>query len=210
MKSDLQIMVLPHYYLIALINPMGRLGQFHFATLACVLAFAHIYIYAQLTYERPLEPWNFYTTCLFGMLWMKFCILSRRLHDTGSNGLIVVPVLLAAAICYLLVIDPDFAGPEAFRGPIGQFIIDQGMRIPRLLFIAIFMYCIRAQGEAGENAYGPVFGDMRAEDVPARNANAKLDNLQYANDPQNNFQRFSSEQEKGWGQRRRPGGFGRR
>ena len=37
-------MALPQHYLLALISPFGRLDQFHFALLACVIAFAHLYI----------------------------------------------------------------------------------------------------------------------------------------------------------------------
>lgn len=199
-------MVLPHYYLIALVSPFGRLGQFHFAVLACVLGFAHLYIYAQMTYMPQGEPWNIYTIALFGMLWMKFCILSRRLHDTGSNGLIAVPVLIIAAIVYLCLVDPNLAGPKELRGMLGDFIVDQGMRIPRALFIAVFIYCIRAPSETGPNAYGPEFGDTDDNSAAA----GALDKVQAANGPNHTFKRFNSDKDTGWAERRRPKGFGRR
>jgi hypothetical protein len=46
---------LPWYWL-ALVNPCGRLGQFHFALLACLIAFAHIYIYAKMADMPANEP----------------------------------------------------------------------------------------------------------------------------------------------------------
>ena len=199
-------MVMPQYYLLALVSPFGRLGQFHFAVLACVLAFAHLYIYGQMAHESSGSPWNIYTIILFGLLWCKFCILSRRLHDTGSNGLIAVPVLLISAIVYICVVDPELAGPKELRGMLGDFIVDQGMRIPRLLFMAVFIYCIRAMGEEGENAYGPEFGML----PDSRGPGAAMDQMEAANGPNNGFKRYNSATSKEWGQRRRPNGFGRR
>ena len=152
-------MALPHHYLFALISPGGRLGQFHFAFLAVLIAFAHIYLYSQMGGMPKDQPWNMYSIALLLLIWCKFCILSRRLHDTGSNGFIAVPVLLIAVVLYLCIIDPSITGPDLSQDPNAQYLLKQGMRIPRALFIAVFLYCIRAQGEAGPNGYGPEFGD---------------------------------------------------
>ena len=199
-------MALPQHYLFALISPFGRLGQFHFALLACVIAFAHLYIYAKMQGIPEDQPWNVYSVALLVLVWCKFCIISRRLHDTGSNGLIAVPVLLLAVIIYLYVIDPSMAGSQALIDPNMKWLLDQGMSVPRAIFIAAFMYCIRAGGESGPNAYGPEFGDT-GDGISA--TQATLDKERDSTIPQHGYKIFR-EKDTGWGERRRPAGFGRR
>lgn len=201
-------MALPHHYLIALISPGGRLGQFHFAFLAVLIAFAHIYLYAKMGGMPKDQPWNIYSISIFLLIWCKFCILSRRLHDTGSNGIIAVPVLLIAVIAYLCLIDPSIVGlNDGPKDPNVEYLLKQGMRLPRALFIAVFLYCIRAQGESGPNGYGPEFGDSGDDISSAQDA---LDKKRDSTVPVHSFKRINSDDNKGWGHRRRPAGFGRR
>ena len=199
-------MALPQHYLIALVSPFGRLGQFHFATLACVIAFAHLWIYAQQQGMPKDEPWNAFSIALLMLIWCKFCIISRRLHDTGSNGLIAVPVLLLAIFAYLLVIDPSIAGRDIRKDSSFGFFMQHGMSFARTLFIAIFMYCIRAGGESGPNAYGPEFGDTGDAVEGAR---ASLDRKRDTTIPAHHY-KVVREKNSGWSERRRPAGFGRR
>ena len=200
-------MALPHHYLYALISPNGRLGQFDFALLAVLIAFAHLYLYSHMQHlPANAPPWNIFSITLLALIWCKFCILSRRLHDTGSNGFIAVPVLIAAVIIYVCLIDPSFAGSKETQHPKLQFILEQGMRIPRALFIAVFLYCIRAGGESGPNGYGPEFGD--SDDI-SKASNA-LDKKRDGTMPVHSFKKISKTDNKGWGERRRPNGFGRR
>jgi uncharacterized membrane protein YhaH (DUF805 family) len=198
-------MALPHHYIFALINPNGRLGQFHFAFLAILIAFVHLYIAYQMQGMPAKEPWNVYSIAILMLLWCKFCILSRRLHDTGSNGFIAVPVLIASVVLYLIIIDPSFVGSTDELHPKLQMIMKQGMRIPRALFIAVFIYCIRAQGEAGPNGYGPEFGD--SGDLSA--AQGALDKRKDGTMPVHSFKKIKKN-DNGWGERKRPSGFGRR
>ena len=200
-------MALPHHYLIALISPGGRLGQFHFALLAVLIAFAHLYIYSQMAHMSESEPWNMYSIALLMLIWCKFCILSRRLHDTGSNGFLAIPVLLVAVVASLYIIDPSFAGQQQAQDTTTDFLLQQGMRIPRALFIAIFLYCIRAQGESGPNGYGPEFGDNGDGVSAAQNA---LDKKRDSTVPVHSFKKINRNNKQGWGDRRRPSGFGRR
>lgn len=202
-------MALPHHYIIALISPGGRLGQFHFALLAVLIAFTHLYIYSKMGEMPKNQPWNMYSIALLMLIWCKFCILSRRMHDTGSNGFIAVPVLLVAVILYLFIIDPSMAagfsdGPSNSKA---EGFMKHGMRLPRALFIAVFLYCIRAQGESGPNGYGPEFGDG-GDDISA--AQDALDKKRDSTVAVHSFKRINSDDDKGWGQRRRASGFGRR
>lgn len=200
-------MALPHHYLIALISPGGRLGQFHFAFLAVLIAFAHLYVFSQMQHMPKDQAWNIYSVSLLLLIWCKFCILSRRLHDTGSNGFLAVPVLLIVVVLYLCIIDPSFAGPQESHDPNVQYLLKQGMRIPRALFIAVFLYCIRAGGESGPNGFGPEFGDSGDDISAAQNV---LDKKRDSTMPVHSFKKFKADDNRGWGHRRRPAGFGRR
>lgn len=200
-------MALPHHYLYALISPNGRLGQFDFAFLAVLIAFAHMYLYSHIQHlPSNSDPWNIFSITLLALIWCKFCILSRRLHDTGSNGFLAVPVLLVTVVIYLYIIDPSFAGPQEAIHPKMQSVLNQGMRLPRAIFIAVFLYCIRAGGESGPNGYGPEFGD--SGDLSA--ARDVLDKKRDGTMPVHSFKKVKKTDGKGWGERRRPGGFGRR
>lgn len=197
-------MALPQHYLMALLTPFGRINQVGFAMLAIALAFAHLWAYFQLKMNPDLDVWNQYTIMLFAMLWMKFCILSRRMHDTCSSGFFLVPVLFLTAILYLCAIDPSSMGAEGIESPTFKYFLDQGMRIPRALLIASFIYCIRAQGEAGPNGYGPEFGDTLDKGPSDKNA-------PMSNQPQHAFRTAGRQPARGsWGERKRPAGFGRR
>jgi uncharacterized membrane protein YhaH (DUF805 family) len=197
-------MALPQHYLIALVSPFGRLGQFHFALLACAIGFTHLWIYAKQQAMPKDEPWNLFSITLLLLIWCKFCIISRRLHDTGSNGLIAVPVLPLAVFAYLFVIDPKMAGAETVAG--WSFFLEHAMSFARTLFIAVFMYCIRAGGQLGPNGYGPEFGDSGD---PVVAASVSLDRKRDSTVPQHRYT-VVRENDSGWGQRRRPAGFGRR
>lgn len=199
-------MALPHHYLFALISPGGRLGQFHFALLAVLIAFAHLYIFGAMQDMPKDQPWNIYSIALLALVWCKFCILSRRLHDTGSNGFIAIPVLLVAVAFYLYVIDPNIYGSEELISEDLQAVLSQGMRVPRVLFIAVFLYCIRAGGEAGPNGFGPEFGDS---DDGVTGAKSALDKKRDTTMPVHSFKKMDQDP-NGWGKRRRPSGFGRR
>ena len=187
---------------------MGRLNQFGFALLAIGLAFGHIWVYAQLKYHPDLTGWNAYTITLLVLLWMKFCIISRRMHDTGSSGFVLVPVLVVLAGLYVVIIDPETMGPSALDSDAAKFVMQHGMRLPRVLLIAIFIYCIRSPGEAGPNGYGPEFGD--SDDGTKRASDMKGGN-RLGNEPVHSYTRLqvpgSGPQ---WSERQRPKGFGRR
>ena len=194
-----------HFYFLALVSPFGRLPPFPFAILAVALAAAHIWVFGQISYAPHLEPWNVYTIALFVMLWMQFCIFSRRLRDTGSSGIVLFPFLLLAVFAFLTRIDPSYEDTYAENSFMMDMLIDNGMRVVRALYIAGLIYGIRAQGEEGPNAYGPEFGERR---VTASAVNSDVV-AAMTGQPSLSIKR-GPRPKKEWGQRARPAGFGRR
>ena len=194
-----------HYFLLALVNPFGRLPPFSFAILAVVLAAAHLWVFGQLAYQPHLETWNPYTITLFAMLWMQFCIFSRRLRDTGNSGVILFPFLILAVLAFLTRLDPEYEHTYAENSFLMGLVIDNGLRIVRALYIAGLIYGIRAQGEDGPNAYGPEFGDRT---IVAPSATSPLV-AAATSQPSLSIKR-GPRPKKEWGRRERPAGFGRR
>lgn len=147
------------HHIEALLSPFGRLNQVGFAILAIALAFGHIFVYGALKQHPDLPPWNVFTIALFVMLWMTFCILRRRMHDTGSNGYVLVPVLVVTAVLYLISIDPKGIGATSTEVGVVKFLVSNCLGIARALLIGAFAYCIRTKGQSGPNRYGPEFGE---------------------------------------------------
>jgi uncharacterized membrane protein YhaH (DUF805 family) len=200
-------MALPQHYLMALLTPFGRINQVGFAQLAILLGFMHLWVYYQLQLNQNLPAWNPYSIMLMAMLWMKFCILSRRMHDTGSAGFILVPILLLTAGLYLCAIDPESMGAQSWNSPELNYLLEHGMRIPRALLIAMFVYCVRVQGESGPNAYGPEFGETD-DDRPLKD---KKGFISLGTQPKHAYGLVLPKSTgKPWGERKRPKGFGRR
>lgn len=207
-------MVLPQYYLAALLTPRGRLDQFGFAVLSIALAFAHVWVYAEIKRGNSLDAWGPNTIALFVMLWMMFCIMSRRLHDTGSTGFFLVPLLIFAVFVFFAAIDPDQIAAGFRATAVGDLTIHHGMKILRSLAVAGFLYLIRAGGQDGENAYGPEFGDGPlfggAAAGAKRSPEAALERIASQQTPQNTYRRIRDDKPHDWGQRPANKGFGRR
>lgn len=205
-------MALPHHYLAALITPTGRLNQFGFAILSIVLAFAHVWVYAQVRKGHGLDIWGPHTIALFVMIWMMFCIMSRRMHDTGAAGFILVPLLIFAVAMLLVGIDRSILGPNLSNHAVGDLVIQHGVKAVRTLAIASFLYLIRAGSEDGDNAYGPEFGDgsMFGGTSTQRSGHDALDDIERGQLAKHNFRRVNTSSAPNWGERRQQKGFGRR
>lgn len=197
----------PLHYIVALISPAGRLDQVSFALLSIVLAIGHLYVFGQIMYQDLGASWNVYSISLFVMLWMQFCILTRRSKDTGSSGAIYVPVLLIAASMLFIALNPNGIWPDIEESGMGSFITEYGVKILCALYVALFLYGVRASGMDGENAYGPEFGELRDED-----ARKLADKRRAARQgPHNQTVTVTpAKVPKGFAPRRRPAGFGRR
>jgi uncharacterized membrane protein YhaH (DUF805 family) len=197
----------PLNYIKALISPAGRLDPVSFAFLSIVLAIGHLYVFAQISYQGTGLAWNPYTISLFVMLWMQFCILTRRSKDTGSSGAIYLPVFLLAFVLFLIAIDPEGIWPDIEESGMGGYVTEYGVKFMRALYVALFIYGIRAPGMDGENAYGPEFGELRDEDARAR---ADKRRGVKAGGGKGEQVTVRAKAPKGFKPRQRPAGFGRR
>jgi len=157
---------MPQQYLAALFIPAGRISQAPFALLCIVLAFGNIWVYAQA--KRGGASSDIYMTVLLVLIWMKFCIMSRRMHDTGKSGAILVPILIFAMVAFLLSYDQGAMRTVGRGYSDYSLYLSHGTKIVRALFIAVFIYLIRAPSDDGTNAYGPEWDDIPDEAPKAR------------------------------------------
>lgn len=155
---------MPLQYLAALITPAGRIPQFPFAMLCVVLALGNLWVYKEA--RKVGAPSELYMTVLLFLIWSKFCIMSRRMHDTGKGGVILVPILMAAIAAFLLSYDQQAVGGIGHYKDKLALYAETGVKAVRSLFIAVFIYLIRAPGDDGPNAYGPEWDDIPDDDRP--------------------------------------------
>jgi len=198
-------MALPHHYLIALVSPAGRLPPASFAGLAILLAFGHIWLFGKIADHQLGLSWNLYTIALFGMLWMQFCIFTRRMRDTGSNGAWILVFFFAAVFIFIVALDPTTVWVNGLDNPIGDGVVRWGLRLVRSIYIAGLIYGIRAAGEEGANAYGPEFGDKPDD----RQLDKVMINRLAGQQQMHTFERVKKPGPS-WGARKPPSGFGRR
>ncbi|MEL6226295.1 MAG: DUF805 domain-containing protein [Pseudomonadota bacterium] len=191
-------------FLAALVIPHGRLSQVPFAFLAIVLALGHVWVFLKITQSGEGLQWNVYTIALFCMLWMQFCIFTRRSRDCGSSGIVYVLVLFLAVFTFLLAIDPEFMWPDASNSYFGELVMKWGLRFLRMLYIALFLWGIAQVGEEGPNAFGPEFGEQVDRGLTAATSGYRPQTPEHVR----RFGQLSKTAPK-WGQRRRTG-FGRR
>lgn len=159
---------MPLQYLASLLTPAGRISQAPFALVCVLLAFVNLWVYAQA--RKVGAPRDLWMAVLLMLIWSKFCIMSRRMHDTGKSGIILIPVLVAALLAFLLSYDQHVAG--AFKSAHDRLALyaDHGVKVVRALFIAVFVYLIRAPSDEGPNAYGAEWDDVAEEKREAKAA----------------------------------------
>lgn len=156
-------MVFPLNYIMAVLTPSGRIAQFPFAMVAVALAVANIWLYNEALYARG-GVGDTWMLVVLALIWMKFCVMSRRMHDTGSNGAILVPFLIVALAVFLVSYNPGIVGAGKEAASSLSMVIDHGQKVVRSLFVAIFIYLLRAPSEDGPNAYGEEW-DAIAQDT---------------------------------------------
>jgi uncharacterized membrane protein YhaH (DUF805 family) len=161
--------IFPLNYIFALITPSGRISQFPFAILVVGLAFANLWVYNEAVHAKN-GLGETYMAVLFALIWMKFCIMSRRMHDTGSTGAILVPFLLISIAIFLMSYDPSLVGATREAADKFSMVIEHGTKGVRVLFVAILLYLLRAPSESGPNAYGPEWGEEEFEKADQKQA----------------------------------------
>jgi uncharacterized membrane protein YhaH (DUF805 family) len=145
--------------IVALLTPWGRLSAAPYAVLAIALIAAHCFIQLHLTAAGDdLPPYNSWSMSYFGIMWVMFCIMSRRCHDAGKTAFFLLPLLGVVFASYIYVFDnlhfadSDFAEDRAILA-----WAEHVQMIIRFAALVTVSYAGILAGDTEENAFGPEF-----------------------------------------------------
>lgn len=147
----------------ALLTPWGRLSAVPFAVMAILLIAAHTYIQIHLTAAGDSLPtYNSWSVSYFVIMWVMFCIVSRRFHDAGKTAFFLVPLLFAIFASYLYYFDnmhfadSDFAEDRAIASWAEHIRL-----LLQFVTLGAIAFATLQQGDYGDNAFGPEFGKKK-------------------------------------------------
>lgn len=153
-----------HYFgkcLFALVTPWGRLSPVPFAAMAFLLIGAHCAIQIHITaLAEDLPPYNAWSMSLFVLMWIGFCITSRRFHDGGQTAFWLVPLLVVTFASYLAVFDNLHFATSVFEED--RDVLRWSERTRFALQIASLVAMVVAlvrPGDMGDNTFGHAFDE---------------------------------------------------
>ena len=145
--------------IIATVTPWGRLPAVPYAVFALVLIAAHCFVQLHLTAAGDaLLPYNSWSLSFFVMMWVTFCILSRRLHDAGINSIAVLPLLILTFASYIYVLDHLNLADSDFKEDRALLAFAEHLRIClQAVVLAALAFAGTKAGESGDTAFGADF-----------------------------------------------------
>ncbi len=153
-----------HYFgkcLFALVTPWGRLSPVPFAAMAFLLIGAHCAVQIHITaLGEDLAPYNAWSMSLFVLMWIGFCITSRRFHDGGQTAFWLVPLLIVTFASYLAVFDNLHFASSVFEED--RDVLRWSERTRFALQIAGLVAMVAAlvrPGDTGDNTFGHEFDE---------------------------------------------------
>lgn len=162
----------PLRYLQALFTPWGRLSQLGYGTLALVIIGLHVAT-ATLLANQPegYPPYNPYSIAQFLFIWMMFCIVSRRFHDTGETAFLLIPVMICIMAGHLGALDHAGLADSPFEDDRDQAQLYERIRLVLQMFgVIVALVAMRNPGDDGANAFGPPFDNSARTARVAKNA----------------------------------------
>lgn len=157
-------------YILALLTPVGRIPASRFLVLLALLfpciTYCHVALIAHL--DRFRDP---YIAALWGLLvilWMNYCLTSRRLQDAGlAGGMMLAPIFLLTVLWWLALYDPmiDVAlvgsDPDEPPSALSKLIVT-ARNLAVYSWPVIWILSLLAQPNDVENQFGPSWDRMAA------------------------------------------------
>jgi uncharacterized membrane protein YhaH (DUF805 family) len=201
-------------YLMALFTPWGRISQTAYGILALVIVGLHAGSAIMLANQPEGYPaYNPYSIAQFGLIWMMFCIISRRFHDYGETAFLLIPVMICIMAGHLSALDHAKLLESPFEEDRDQAQLYDRIRLVLQIFgIIVAVIAMRNPGDDGTNAFGKPFDNTAKKARMARTAAVAPRNLQSAlargsmRDAEHDEAQASAPQEHRT-PRRRPQGF---
>ena len=148
--------------LLALVTPWGRLPQsiYGLLTLAvCVLHGAIVLFLASRIEDHPgYSGYNALSIALIALIWVQFCLMSRRFRDSSNAAFFLLPVIVATAAAYLYAIDHAGLAASPFQEDRDQAAFAEQIRtVFQTIGLALMLFALKSSGDSGPNAFGPEF-----------------------------------------------------
>lgn len=167
----MNIRALASQYLLALVVPSGRLPRTSFIAMVAGLAGAFALIGWHLHSLEAGAVWGWQLGVAMLLIWAMFCVVSRRMHDVGRDTPVAVALLLVSVVSFLASLDPTVLGADEEALAYGETIALGVWWLAVLAFACVIHSLYRADGQIGENRFGPEFGlDGIAHEQRARAA----------------------------------------
>jgi uncharacterized membrane protein YhaH (DUF805 family) len=145
--------------LFALFTPWGRLSAAPFAVMTTLVIAAHCGIQMHITsLGEDLPPYNAWSMSLFVLMWISFCITSRRFHDGAQTAFWLVPLLVVTFASYLAVLDNLPLASSVFEEDRDALRwCERGRFALQILGLVAMVAAVARQGDVGDNIFGPEF-----------------------------------------------------
>ena len=150
-------------YLKALFTPGGRLPGIDYACTIVPLFFLGILIRHKV-FSAEDEPSQIWQAASLVLIWMHFCLTSRRLQDMSYPGFVCFPFFAVIAIRVVKSYSLDDGGDESGSMDVLMFIAQKASSVA-MLMIAGCGGLIFGESVVGSNYYGPPF-DAQSKKKP--------------------------------------------
>ena len=145
-------------YIKALLLPSGRLPRTSYTVISIWLAVCHGLAWRMVQSEGGDDVYGIYGGLLFLVMWMQFCVISRRMHDVGRTNQMAVALFLLIVFSYLACLDPKLLGKNEETQEYWGNILEIVNQLVRVAWMFISVELLKQDGEGGANMYGPEFG----------------------------------------------------
>jgi uncharacterized membrane protein YhaH (DUF805 family) len=155
--------------LLALVTPWGRLPQLVYGVLTLAVGFAHGAIFAFLAnHAEAYTGYNPLSMLLIVLIWVQFCLTSRRFHDSNSAAFFLLPLMILTIGVYLYAIDHAHLADSPFQEDRDDAALaDQVRTVFQTIGLMIMLFALKSSGDSGDNAFGPEF-DLRPDTLKGR------------------------------------------
>ena len=162
-------------YCKALLSPSGRLPRTSYSVISAALILLHALAWRMVQSAGADDVYGVYGGLLFLVMWMQFCIISRRMHDVGRTNQLAVGLFMLIVFSYLATLDPRLLGKDEDTQEYWGEILVYVNHLVRLGWMFISVELLKQDGESGANMYGPEFGMSAVRAARKERANAAID-----------------------------------
>lgn len=146
-------------YVLAMVTPWGRLSQLHYGALALAIIAAQVAVAFYVSaHAEDLPAYNIFAMTELGLLWVMFCLMSRRFHDSGDPAIFLFPLLICTIAAYLVALDHAKLSASVFEEDRESALMYEHLKsMFQAGGLALALFAMKNPGDSHANAFGPEF-----------------------------------------------------